>query len=76
MKKIKEFTVKCTYEVTFKSKGIPNSVYNELVESYDSMDVLDDYSQSEASEWLRDNISESDAEEWKYEITNVIYDWI
>lgn len=70
MKTIKNLTVTVTYTVGLEDIEVPEEVYDDLIENYDSgaWEVPED---SIATEWLADNIIEKDAMSWSYEIDNL-----
>ena len=70
MKTIKNLTVTVTYTVGLEDIEVPEEVYDDLIENYDSgaWEVPED---SIAAGWLADNIIEKDAMRWSYEIDDL-----
>lgn len=72
MQKIKDLTVKVTYEVGLGDLEMPIDVYNEIQEADENGHDIDGMSSAgkylKASEWLGKNIKESDCMEWKAEV--------
>ena len=71
--KVKDLTVKVTYEVGLGDVSIPKIVYNELIEAIENGDDIEMNSMKypAAEVWVSENIRERDCCEWKAEITEL-----
>lgn len=70
MRKIKDLTVKVTYEVGLGDLEMPIEVYNEIQEADENGDNIEMNSMKypKAESWLSQQIKEEDCMEWKAEV--------
>ena len=73
MKTIKNLTVTVTYQVGLGNVEVPDKVYDELVDSFESGANINPCSVYflEAADWLSNNIREKDCSFWEVEIDNI-----
>lgn len=71
--KLKEITIKVTYEIGLGNVKIPKKAYKQLLEAYENGDEIEMQSDKypEAEEWILQNFKESDCMDWKSEITDL-----
>lgn len=74
MKKVKNLSVQVTYRVGLGEVNMPQKVYAQLIEAFESgaeIDPCDNRKYADAADWLSNNIKEGDCTDWSAEIEEI-----